>query len=86
MSFWVGFDGIIAGTGSGSEPAEAIHAAWQRELRPTKAENLRPLALHDGIGKAVLGLICQKARQDSLPLTPSMHISLGEAVITPLLR
>lgn len=31
-SFWVGFDGIIPGSGSGSEPAEAIHASWQREL------------------------------------------------------
>ena len=32
VSFWVGFEGIIPGMGSGSQPAEAIHAAWQREL------------------------------------------------------
>jgi hypothetical protein len=31
-SFWAGFEGIIPGSGSGSEPAEAIHGAWQREL------------------------------------------------------
>ena len=31
-SFWVGLEGIMPGSGSGSEPAEAIHAAWQREL------------------------------------------------------
>lgn len=31
-SFWVGSEGIIPGSGSGSEPAEAIHGAWQREL------------------------------------------------------
>lgn len=30
-SFWVGFEGNIPGSGSGSEPAEAIHD-WQREL------------------------------------------------------
>lgn len=32
VSFWVGFDGIIPGSGSGSEPAEAVHGAWQTEL------------------------------------------------------
>lgn len=32
VSFWVGFDGIIPGSGSGSEPAEALHGAWQTEL------------------------------------------------------
>ena len=32
VSFWVGLDGIIPGSGSGSEPAEALHASWQRAL------------------------------------------------------
>ena len=32
VSFWIGFDGIISGSGSGSEPAEALHSSWQREL------------------------------------------------------
>ena len=32
VSFWSGIDGIVAGSGSGSEPAEALHASWQREL------------------------------------------------------
>ena len=30
-SFWVGLEGIIPGSESGSEPAEVIHASWQRE-------------------------------------------------------
>ena len=32
VSFWVGLDGIIPGSGSGSEPAEALHASWQTAL------------------------------------------------------
>ena len=36
VSFWVGFDGILPGSGSGSEPAEAIHSSWQRELNQRK--------------------------------------------------
>ena len=31
-SFWVGAFGVHPGTGSGNEPAEAVHAAWQRQL------------------------------------------------------
>ena len=31
-SFWVGAFGVHSGTGSGNEPAEAVHAAWQRQL------------------------------------------------------
>ena len=31
-SVWVGVGGIWPGTGSGNEPTESVHAAWQRQL------------------------------------------------------
>ncbi|CAJ1399628.1 unnamed protein product, partial [Effrenium voratum] len=32
-SFWCGRDGCFPGTGGGSQPAEAVHAAWQTQLQ-----------------------------------------------------
>ena len=32
VSFWTGLDGIVPGAGAGSQPAEALHAPWQRQL------------------------------------------------------
>ena len=32
VSFWCGLEGIVPGSGSGSQPVEAMHAPWQREL------------------------------------------------------
>ena len=32
-SFWRGRDGCFPGTGGGSQPAEAVHAAWQTQLQ-----------------------------------------------------
>ena len=33
VSFWTGFEGTVAGSGAGNQPAEALHAPWQRELQ-----------------------------------------------------
>jgi len=46
VSFWVGFDGILPGSGSGSEPAEAIHSSWQRELNQLGGRGNIGHALH----------------------------------------
>lgn len=32
-SFWSGLTGTIPGSGAGSQPAEALHAPWQRNLQ-----------------------------------------------------
>lgn len=32
VSLWTGLDGIVPGSGAGSQPAEALHAPWQRQL------------------------------------------------------
>ncbi len=32
VSFWCGLEGTVPGSGSGSQPAEAMHAPWQRQL------------------------------------------------------
>ena len=32
VSFWSGLEGSIPGSGSGSQPAEALHAPWQQHL------------------------------------------------------
>lgn len=32
VSFWSGLEGTVPGSGSGNQPAEALHAPWQREL------------------------------------------------------
>ena len=35
--------------------------------KPDKPQNLRPLALQEGMGKAILGLVCQQARTQAHP-------------------
>ena len=32
-SFWCGYEGIVPGTGCGSEPAEALHSDWQKNFQ-----------------------------------------------------